>query len=1278
MGSVRTARWLRLLVWLAGGVGTVFLLLVIGVGLYTRTDHFRQLLRMQILAALQASVNGEVSLEQISGSLWEGLQLDGLSIRQNGRDVIASRQGTVEVHLLPQLVSFLRSSTVQIAGVTLNEPVVRLVQEPEAGWNIAQLLKTSSEEEEPQKPSTLNLHFPHLSIENGQISVRLADGKEFQLTAVSLKGALDLLPVGMRANVNTLSFALAGTGVPTLQWNSSLVYEDSDGRQRVSLQPVDLRTTLSHIQLSGTVDNLASPTLMLKAAIEKLAAADVGLFLSEPRLQQDLSGTIQATGLLSALKVDLALAAPNGRVTSAITANLSQTPPDAQGMLQLERFVIDKVLYLQDVAGEINGQVAFQGIALDTLRSELTAHVTNLLVSGRRIEDLKVTGILDKKQVILTAEAKGKVGYLYSQSQVSLRDPLTYETTLTVRNLDAKQVAGDTVSFAADVSLDAWIKGRGTKLEELDSAIKLTVLPSQLGALTLTQGQIEGTLRNGQLTLNKGILVANDTTVNAQGQIGGLRGAPNSTLSYNVQTKDLAPWFALAGMHGQGALNLSGTASGALTALSLEGKIALSDFRMDKNSLQTGTATYSFTNVGSPQIRGRVTTAIDNVQAGLRLRSVKADVSLSGLHPAEVQAEVTVQDEGARTHQVKTQAKYEPDFLDVRIQDLSLQLPSGTWRAPQQPHFVLRNRALSIENFSLQRAEQSVSASGTLTQEGPLHLQVQVNRFSLTELHPFLGDGPEVNGRVNADVKVQGTIASPEVAANLTTSALRVAGQTYAGLSAQSNYQNERLNLTLLLRQDEAHTLSVEGGIPLALRGTDAAPAPVLGEANLRIRSEGLSLAFLSLLHKQIQEVQGTASMDVNLHGPLAALVPSGSVRLQHGLVRVKALGQAFSDIDVEMQLAQNAVRLTQLTIRGGGGQLTGSGIVTLRHYTVTEVDLTFTADRFRLIDTREYRAAISGRLVSSGSLQEPRVRGALELVDTTARPNLSLLRSDPATLDSTIVVVQKGQELAVVTQRTSLAMKEETEASAEASSDLYSLLGLDVSVTIPHDTWVHLDEGSIELTGQVRARKDPWEELALSGALETVRGWYAFQRRKFRLEKGTIVFTGATPIDPNLDVVARYTLPDYQVDVVVGGTAKTPTVNFRSEPQLDQADILSLLLFGKPANALDKGQKTSLQSQALGTLAGSVAAELRQTLAESLGVDNLEFDVGERPGQGKIGVGKYVAPGVFVSTSQQLGGNDQGQDVSIEYQLGDDWQLKASTTSRGNNGVDILWHKRY
>ena len=65
-------------------------------------------------------------------------------------------------------------------------------------------------------------------------------------------------------------------------------------------------------------------------------------------------------------------------------------------------------------------------------------------------------------------------------------------------------------------------------------------------------------------------------------------------------------------------------------------------------------------------------------------------------------------------------------------------------------------------------------------------------------------------------------------------------------------------------------------------------------------------------------------------------------------------------------------------------------------------------------------------------------------------------------------------------------------------------------------------------------------------------------------MEKAELVLTGGSQIDPALDIIARYKVSQYQVDLVIGGYASKPTLTLRSNPALEQAEILSVLLFGK------------------------------------------------------------------------------------------------------------------
>ena len=318
------------------------------------------------------------------------------------------------------------------------------------------------------------------------------------------------------------------------------------------------------------------------------------------------------------------------------------------------------------------------------------------------------------------------------------------------------------------------------------------------------------------------------------------------------------------------------------------------------------------------------------------------------------------------------------------------------------------------------------------------------------------------------------------------------------------------------------------------------------------------------------------------------------------------------------------------------------------------------------------------------GSLQRPVVNGELTLEDTTVRPALTLLRSAPPPPDPTITVVRATEDPRPASPSPAQSTAEPSGGrSATAAGEvtgtgtLFERLAIDLRVKTPRDTWVQLEDGSIEFRGDIQVSKVAYESISLVGTLESVRGWYSFHGRKFSLERGYIYFTGQTPVDPSLDIVMRHTVQEYRVDIVLGGTANSPELTLRSEPTLEQADVLALLMFGKTTNALTSGEKSSLQSQALQTAAGYIANDLRQSLAKSLGIDNLELDVGETLNKSRIGAGTYVRENVFVSTSQQLG-EVNNQEFAIEYSLSENWQIKASTTTGGEESIDVQWQKRY
>ena len=152
-----------------------------------------------------------------------------------------------------------------------------------------------------------------------------------------------------------------------------------------------------------------------------------------------------------------------------------------------------------------------------------------------------------------------------------------------------------------------------------------------------------------------------------------------------------------------------------------------------------------------------------------------------------------------------------------------------------------------------------------------------------------------------------------------------------------------------------------------------------------------------------------------------------------------------------------------------------------------------------------------------------------------------------------------------------------------------------------------------------------------------------------------------------------KYAVSDYTVDVIVAGTASKPEIKLQSQPQLAQADILSLILFGTTTSQLGQGQKTTLQQQAQSMAAGAAG----QALSESLGLASLGVDVNGE----SVGLGHYLNENTYVSVSPSLGANGSkipSQVASIQYFLRRWLTITTATMSDGSRQVFLNVNKRY
>src|SRR6185312_11819615 len=215
-----------------------------------------------------------------------------------------------------------------------------------------------------------------------------------------------------------------------------------------------------------------------------------------------------------------------------------------------------------------------------------------------------------------------------------------------------------------------------------------------------------------------------------------------------------------------------------------------------------------------------------------------------------------------------------------------------------------------------------------------------------------------------------------------------------------------------------------------------------------------------------------------------------------------------------------------------------------------------------------------------------------------------------------------------------------------------------------------------------MRIQKNPNGPLTLRGTVETVRGFYEFQGRRFEIQRGgNLRFTGQAEINPLIDVTAQRLIPNTGVTATirVTGTLRAPELQLTSQPPLDEADILALIIFNRSVNDLGTGERASLAETAGGIASGFIASPLSRSIGKALDVDMFEITTSDpQTGEtaGGVTLGKQISDKAFVRFRQQFG-QRSFTEFMIEYRLATFLRLDATVAPETSAAANRLTQRR-
>lgn len=517
----------------------------------------------------------------------------------------------------------------------------------------------------------------------------------------------------------------------------------------------------------------------------------------------------------------------------------------------------------------------------------------------------------------------------------------------------------------------------------------------------------------------------------------------------------------------------------------------------------------------------------------------------------------------------------------------------------------------------------------------PVEVALRADDFDLRRLFDEIGiKEPPVTGRLNASVDVRGTLENPEAQIRLNAAGLRSAAVKDlqpASADVRIDLQNKAATLDVAVRQPPLRPLAVAGRVPFDVPAI-VQNGKVDPETPLDIRANLLSsqLDVIGRIVPAIRRIEGTASVDARIVGTVAQPQASGRVE-----ANIRAIRMADSSlppvggVTARIDLDGERVTIQRLTGSSAGGYFDVGGTIGIAPLDNPALDIRLRAGNLLVLRNDDITARISSDVRVNGTLAQSTVSGTVWVTRSRFLRNIEILPiglpGRPAPQPPAEPLVVSFPDPPLRDWRFDLAIR---------TADPFRIQG-------------NLANGRVIMDLRLLGTGlNPWMEGTVT--IEELVTSLPFSR--LRIENGQVFFTRQDPFVPQLNIQGRSTIREYEVNVLVTGTANDPEALFTSNPPLPQSEVVTLMATGMTTNELGNDPNALAGRAAILGLQRAYRALFQRNRPppddESF-LNRIQFEAGAtdpRTGQQSAQVGIPLSEQVVLTGGVDVGGNVQGQ----------------------------------
>ena len=843
---------------------------------------------------------------------------------------------------------------------------------------------------------------------------------------------------------------------------------------------------------------------------------------------------------------------------------------------------------------------------------------------------------------------------------------------------------------AGTIDVDATVSGvsNGVTADNVEGTVKANLQPSTIGGLAVDRASIDGDYHQSTGEIRTLEVVGHDINVKASGTLA-LNETGSSNLKFNADSSNLQALGTLIDTPLTGIAKVDGTITGNKTSLQATGHLIGDGVTYGDNAALTIASDYT---AKMPELRF--------ADAQVSATTHATFVTVAGQNINELDAKTDYANKRLTFDATATQPQrsvnaagavlLHPDHQEVHLLTLDLQAKGLAWHvAPgAQPAIQYANGAVTVKDLTLVSGDQQIAADGAFGRANDA-LHVTLTNVDLANVDTLLLRPPQFTGRMNASATVTGTTDAPRVKGDVEVSKGGFRQFHYDALTGTIDYSGKGVTLDAKLQQNSTAWITAKGYVPAAAFtsavSTERAhrdEVAVDDRLDVHIDSSPIDLGLVQGFTTQVTNVTGTVQAKLDVTGAADDPHPVGAITVQNGAFTVDATGVAYTNLDGRIDLQQDKVHIAEVKVLDNQKKpLTFSGDLAVHELSVGAFSVAIKASDFKVIDNKMGNVRVNSDLRIAGELANPRIEGDLGI--TTGVIDLDRLLAE--TTDSAYAT--KPIEYATGPGTPGAPGTTDAKAPAPKPSP-FEALAMDVHVTVPNDLVLKGNDlttadapiglGALNVTigGDLSVSKQPWDQIRLVGIVNTVRGTYDFQGRRFTiLRDGTIRFEGLDELDPTLNIRTERVIQGVEANVNIRGTLQRPAIVLTSTPPLEQADILSLIVFNQPINQLGEGQQISLAQRAAGIAAGALASELAQSIGEALNLNTFDIQVASDSGAtAQLTIGQQISQNLFVKVQQDIG-DQSSTNVIFEYQL-NEWLRLQSNFLQGASVQQSLFRR--